>query len=64
MKMSHKATGIIAAAVAGAATGTVIALAGSAKKPIVEKKNSFTKAASNMLDTAGTVMLNMSSMLK
>ncbi len=64
MKMSNKAVGIISAAIAGAATGTVIALAGSNKKPVITPKSRFTKTASNLLDTAGTVMLNMSSMLK
>lgn len=64
MKMSSKASGIIAAALAGAATGTVIALAAAPRKNVMHQKSNFTKATGNLLDTAGTIMLNMSDMLK
>lgn len=64
MNMSHKTAGVIVAAVTGAAAGTMIALVSSPKKAPCRKLNSFTKTTSRILDTAGTVFLNMSDMLK
>jgi hypothetical protein len=64
MKVSPKTTGIIAAALAGAATGTVIALAAAPKRNVMHQKSSFTRTTGNLLDTAGTIMLNMSDLLK
>ena len=56
---------MIIAAVTGAAAGTMIALVSNSKKPAsVIKGNPLSKTASNILDTAGTVMLNMSDMLR
>ena len=63
--MSGKTTGMIIAAVTGAAAGTMIALVNSSKKSAMTvKSNPISKTASHILDTAGTVMLNMSDMLK
>lgn len=63
--MSNKTTGMIIAAVTGAAAGTMIALVSNSKKSAsIIKSNPLSKTASNILDTAGTVMLNMSDMLR
>lgn len=64
MQMSHKAAGVIVAAVTGAAAGTMLALVSSPKKSVCKKANGFTKAAGKMLDTAGTVFLGMADVLK
>ena len=56
---------MIIAAVTGAAAGTVIALVNNSKKSAMTvKSNPISKTASHILDTAGTVMLNMSDMLR
>lgn len=66
--MMNKTTGVIIAAVTGAATGTAVALMSSGKTKMHKKchahDNSFSKTAGRILDTAGTVLLNMSDMLR
>ncbi len=64
MEMSGKTATVIVSAVTGAAAGTMIALISSQKKSTCRKVNSFAKSTSRLLDTAGTIFLGMSDLLK
>ena len=64
MHIPGKTTGVIIAAVTGAAAGTMVALVASPKKNCHHKTSSFAKTTSHILDTAGTIILKMSDMLK
>ena len=62
--MSNKKTGIIIGSVAGALTGAMLAALSCGQKHSSRKSNSFARATSNILDTAGNVFLNISDMLR